>query len=138
MSVRSVPLCVPLCRKAISLLEVILAVVILSIGVVMILKSFFSGTKAIEYAKNRLAAARFLDQKIAQLRLAALTGENITDGQIQGAEVLNNRNFYWQIDVAALAEEGNQTDSLRSVNATAEWKEANVKKNQEISGYIGL
>lgn len=123
-------------RKSLTLLEIILVVLILSIGVVMILKSFFSASQGIEYSNNRLAAIQFIDAKMAQLRLDSLSGVTTPEGQTQSVVDLRGRDFSWQCQITPLFENDRRMSFIKAVQITVEWKEGNVLKRQELSGFI--
>ncbi|MDD5596229.1 MAG: prepilin-type N-terminal cleavage/methylation domain-containing protein, partial [Candidatus Omnitrophica bacterium] len=53
--------------RGFSLVELMVAVSILSIGIVMVIRSFLGSAKVINISQNRIAAANFLEKKMAEL-----------------------------------------------------------------------
>ena len=125
-------------KKAISLIELMLTVVILSIGIVMILKSFLSVNSALGYTKNKIVALQFLDGKMAQLQEAVLKGEDILEQEDQADVRINGKNFTWMRDLFSLAQENEDSLVIRGVNWVIQWKEGAIDKQQTLAAYINF
>ncbi|MBL7130563.1 MAG: hypothetical protein ISS45_04040 [Candidatus Omnitrophica bacterium] len=125
-------------KKSISLVELMLTVVILSMGIVMILKSFLSIASALGYTKNKIAALQFLDGKIAGLQEMALKEEDILEGENQGEIRLGEKDFSWVRDFFSVVYSEEEIDEIKGVNLDVFWKEGNINKQQSLSAYINL
>lgn len=78
-----------MCRrnKGFTLLEVVLAVAILSLGLVMVVRSYVSSLRAVKTSQNFLAADLLLEKKIwdweEDVRSAPQPGEVVPDGNFK-------------------------------------------------------
>jgi len=125
-------------KKSISLIELMLTVVILSMGIVMILKSFLSMAGALGYTRNKIAAVHFLDGKIVQLKEAALKGEYILAGEDQGEVRLGEKDFNWASSFYPVVYDEEEIEGLKGIDMAIFWKEGNINKQQSASAYISL
>ena len=126
-------------KKSISLVELMLTVVILSIGIVMILKSFLSVAGALGYTKNKTAAFQFLDGKMAQLQEIVLNEGDILGQEDQGDVRINEKNFTWSRDLFPVYyQEEEEGSEIKGVNWVISWKEGAINKRENLSAYINF
>lgn len=92
-----------MCRrnKGFTLLEVVLAVAILSLGLVMVVRSYVSSLRAVKTSQNFLAADLLLEKKIwdweEQVRLATTQPGSVVPGDEEGNFEAPFDNFAYRI-----------------------------------------
>ncbi|MFH2137146.1 MAG: prepilin-type N-terminal cleavage/methylation domain-containing protein [Candidatus Omnitrophota bacterium] len=103
-----------------TLVEVLVAVVVLSVGLVIIYESFLMSLDVINLFFNRLNAQFFISEKIAQVQhgFDQPAGTFFSPNQ-NGIVTLNNRLFNWQIDMNLLDVRG----ELYKLDTVVSWKE---------------
>lgn len=118
-----------------TLIELIIAVCILSSGIVLILRSLLTAQAAISSGQNRIKAVRFMDEKLAEVRISALK-QSIIDYQTQeGTIYLGNYTGKWNLQISPV-EEDEKKGYLNEVRITVSWKEANTPKNISLITYL--
>lgn len=130
-------------KKSFTLIELMLSVTILTIGVTMILKSFFTVTSALNHIGNKIIALRFLDAQMAHFHEKALNRENILEGETPAAVELKKNGFQWRAYLSPVfyskldeEEEGVEIKGLKEVRLVISWKEANRDKEEALSAYL--
>jgi prepilin-type N-terminal cleavage/methylation domain-containing protein len=111
-------------KTGFTLIEVMISVVILSIGLSVVLRSFLQCLNAIAASRNYMISAAAAKTKMDGIMEASFmdnnTTINMTSGtMINGSEILGGRNFNWQITMNASQSVGNFTDA----GVTYSWKE---------------
>lgn len=133
-------MCVPRIRiplKAITLIEVIITGLILSIGIVMILKSFFSASNADDYSVSQVAAVDFADKEIDLFRQQIASGQDYRNLEKQGAFLNNGRKYIWGIDFLPVAGEDNkEIPSLKELRFNVNWTQSGIAKSQSVFYYL--
>jgi type II secretion system protein I len=113
--------------KGFTLLEVIVAMVIVVVGVVMISQTFSTGLRAVRVS-DKATVARFLaEQKITDIETQAFTALQSATGDF-GTDYSE---FIWQEDVAAT-----DLDNLKQVTLTISWVEDNTTRTLQVSKLI--
>lgn len=125
-------------KKSISLLELMLTMVILSIGLISILRSFFSIAGAINYAQNKIAAIQFLDAKMAGFEEMALEGSKFLEDEFEEDVRLNERDFHWKAYFSPIFYNENEIEGIKEASIIIAWKEANRNKDEKLITYLKL
>lgn len=113
--------------KGFTLLEVIVAMVIVVVGLVLISQAFSIGLRAVRVS-DKATVARFLaEQKITDLETQAFTALQSTNGDF-GTDYPG---FTWQEEVITT-----NLDNLIQVNLTIAWTEDNVTRTLLITKLI--
>ena len=130
-------------KKSFTLIELMLTVTILSIGVTMILKSFFTVTSALNNIGNKMIALRFIDAQMAHFHEKALNNENILEGEAKGIAEFKKIGFQSKTYLSPVfygrveeEEEGVEVKNLKEVNLIISWKEANRDRQETLSAYL--
>ena len=126
-----------------TLIELMLTVTILSIGVTMILKSFFTVTSALNRIGNKIIALRFIDAQMAYFHEKAINKENILVGETEAAAELKkigfqSRAYLSPVFYEKVEEEAEEVEikGLKEVNLIISWKEANQDRQETLSAYL--
>jgi type II secretion system protein I len=131
----------PSCRHGLSLpgftlVEAMLAITILCVGIVMILKSFFSVAGAFGYTQDRLAAIGFLDAKMAEMKEAAVTGGEPAVEMSEGKEARAGKEFSWAVNLSSVKYGGKELSRLKEARIDIFWKESGIQKNESLVFYL--
>ena len=114
-----------------TLLEVMLATVILSFGTAFIYQSFFASLNGTVYVCNRLNASLELSNKIWEIQDKIRHG-GVYNLQKSGQVSLNNRTYNWQ----ALYEPLDTSYSFYNVLIKFWWLQNNRQKSISRSAYV--
>lgn len=107
--------------KGFTLIEVMVAVAVLSFGTVMLYEAFFSCLNAFSYSKSRLDLQCWMDEKIWEIEDELIRSGMLMMGEHAGSFVKKNKNFYWEMAVNSIAEA--QNSHLYKLNLRISWKE---------------
>lgn len=122
-------------QTGISLIELMLAVAILSIGLVLVLRSFFSVVNGFNYARNKIIAVRFLDKKAVQTQKEFLSAQDTDDEQESFYE--NGRSFFYSRQLFSLFDNEEEViEELKGAVFSVKWKEGNKEKEEKIVSYF--
>lgn len=114
-------------NKGFTLLEVIVAMVIVVIGLILISQTFSTGLRAVRVS-DKATVARFLaEQKLTELELQDYSTLQTTSGDF-GTDYPE---FTWQEEVSST-----DLDNLTQVNLTISWTEDNATRTLLISKLI--
>lgn len=108
-------------KKAFLLIEMIVAVSILSIGMVLVLRSFLTAASAAGYMSNRVEAARILEDKAAKLEELAFNG-GLGNKQVSEDIFINFRRATYSQRVDTSPIEASQ-DILADIILNLAWQE---------------
>lgn len=126
-------------QNAISLIELMLTVSILSIGLVFILRSFFTVIGALNYAQNKIAAVYLLDAEMAALKETALTEKNFTEGIVEKTVNFEGKNFSCRTESFYLLDEKQiKIEDLKATALSIGWEEAGKTKEEKIISYFKI
>jgi len=118
-------------RSGFTLVEVVLATAILSLGLVMIYQAFFVSLDTFNYYLNHLSAQLWLDEKVWQLedefRQAGFFIPMSTSGEL----FIAGKDFFWNLDYAML-----EPEELYKVNLRAKWKQGRRDINLSRTAYV--
>jgi len=101
-----------------TLVELLMAVVVLSGASVLILQALASAAYGLHVADNRLAVYDFSVSKIAQLQLDAQAGKDLKE-KSRGTFLVGADRFKWSVTALPIPE----IPELRSVRLTVAWGE---------------
>jgi prepilin-type N-terminal cleavage/methylation domain-containing protein len=132
-------------RDAFTLIEIMISVVILTIGLSVVLRSFLQCLNAIDASRNYMLSAAAAKAKIDLLVEASFpanntsnntTGTNLTNISVEsGSEILGGKKFSWELTRSPITQSG-LTDNFTDASITYSWKEG-ARKSQ-LSGHIYL
>ena len=122
-------------RKAFTLVELMIASTILSIGIVMVLRSFLSSASVLDTGENRIMAAQFLEQKMAGLEEEAVKNGEIDPLNSEEQLLLNNRKAVFTTEIAHLEDEA-IAEKISLATLTLSWREAGKERKKELSTYF--
>lgn len=114
-------------KQGFTLLEVIVAMVVVVVGLILISQAFSIGLRAVRVS-DKATIARFLaEQKIAELETQAFSTLQSTNGDFG----TNYPGFTWQEEVTST-----DLDNLKQVTLTISWTEDNTTRTLPITKLI--
>ncbi len=125
-------------KKSISLIELMLTVTVLSIGIILVLRSFFSVANALNYAQNKIIALQFLDAKMGHFQETVLEEEKFPEEGFQGDARLNEKDFHWKAELFSIFSGEEELEDIKEIRLTISWKEANRYKDEKLVSYLEL
>ena len=111
-----------------------MTVCILTIGIVLVLRSFLSVSTALGRSSNIVSALRYLEEKMVEIEETAIRNEGIEEASEQGDFVVGGRTFRWHLEVETLAQE--EYNNLSEVSLDVSWKEGHKEDSLSLSTYI--
>jgi len=109
-----------------TLIEVMVATVVLAVGVVIIFEVFLLSLDTVNFFTNRLNAQWFINEKIWQLQNTLdHPAEVFVPMYDEGTVLINNKKLIWQLQLRLEDAKG----ELYSAKATLSWKQAGKTKS---------
>ncbi len=106
-------------KRGFTLIEVMVAVAVLSFGLVMIYQAFFMVFNSFNYSVDYLEAVFWMDEKIWESQDRIRRVGALENNQEQGEFTARSKNFYWSLSSQVLDPVAN----LSAVNLEVTWKE---------------
>jgi len=105
-------------KTGFTLLEVLVATAILSLGLVIIYQTFFISLNTFDYYLNHLNAQVWLDEKIWQVQDDFRRYEDFSPMQTSGEFLIGNQDFDWNMDYGSIL-----SDKLYKVSLNVSWQQ---------------
>ena len=120
-----------------TLIELMVAMMILSIGIVFILRTFMSSISALDSGVNRLKAVQFLEQKLAEIEQRVKEEEGIELENTQGDVLLGVRPATWTLEVLPIEWRAEEMEvvGIYEVKVTLSWLETGKSKKMILATY---
>ncbi len=121
--------------RGFTLIEVLIAIVIISCSLVLMVEGMGRSQEAIGISKNLITAGRIAEEKLMELELEARQGRFIRTSSEKGREIVSGRVFNWTRQIGVYPDPSIEDQSkMNEASAGVEWKEGPVRKNKlEIS-----
>lgn len=121
-------------RRGFTLVELMLAVSILSIGIVSILRSFLSAASAFDSASNSIKALQELQAGMADWEEKAIQEGGVTPGRTEDKLRLDSRDAFRKTEIVSLEME--ELENLTEIKITLSWHENNKENNRSLATYL--
>lgn len=115
------------------------AVSILSIGLVLVIRSFLTCSGALDSMQNRLKAAQFLEGKMSEVELKAKEEDGVQVEDKQEEVTLGNRKATFKTEIiASQIEESEEAvkEPLDEARLSLFWTESGRNKDEVMSSYM--
>jgi general secretion pathway protein I len=109
--------------KGYLLLEVIVAVAILSLGLVMLLRCFAAPLRAVRMSESHLTATLLLEEKTEELQTACMLRSKAESGTFPGY----SGEFKWKIETSPYRDNSQDSDKLSELRVTVSWREGETE-----------
>ena len=123
---------------AFSMIELMVAISVLSIGIILIARSFLSASSALSSCESRIVALSFLEGKMAEVEEMTLNGEENLAGP-NASVLINGRNAEFKSDLQVM-KIGKDEDGLfiNKVMLNVSWREANRSYDEDLGTYVEI
>ncbi len=118
-------------KKGFTLIEVMVAVAVLSFGLVMVYQAFFIVLDSYNYSADYLEIAPWIDEKIWHSQDIIMRMAGLENNPRQGEFFARNKKFSWSLDFRVL----DPISNLSEVNLEVAWKEGRRNVKISRSGY---
>ncbi len=108
-------------NKGLSLVEMMVAVAVLSFGIVMLYEAFFTCLNAFSYSQSRLDVQHWMNEKIWDVQNELICSGTLTMDEQAGSFMEKNKKFAWKITIDLIAEA--KDAYLYKVYLDVRWKE---------------
>ncbi len=125
-------------RSAFSMIELMVTVSVLSIGVILIARSFLTASGALSSCESRIVALSFLESKMAEVEERAFNGEE--NFASPNESVLINARTATFASSSQDMKIGEDEDGLfvNKVILNVSWREANKPQEEDLGTYIEI
>ena len=106
-------------KRAFTLIEVMVAVAVLSFGLVMVYQAFFIVLDTFNYGADYLEVSPWMDEKIWQAQDSIMRKGLLEDNSADGELTLRNKKFTWALENSPIA----GTNNLTALKLEVSWKE---------------
>jgi prepilin-type N-terminal cleavage/methylation domain-containing protein len=89
-------------KRGLTLVELMVATSILSIGMVLIVRALLAASVALDSVENRIEAFQFLETQMADLQQRAHEEGGLQPGNHTGTTALNNRLATWVLEIVPI------------------------------------
>jgi len=123
-------------HKGFTLIEMIITVIIVSVGIITVVRSFLTVTGALQYIENKTYALEIIDDSMINIHKAILTENEISEAI---AEIDNQDlrfGFNQKIEIFPIVENDQEIEGIKRLEMTVKWRESNKEKRQKLYSYI--
>lgn len=118
-------------KKAFTLIELMIAVSILTIGVVMVLKSFLNSASVLDSLKNRLTAIAIIEKKACDLQEKVKEDSGIDEGRSAEDVAVGNRTAVLETEISS-----SEIEAIKQARVKLSWQEENKQKDETLVVYL--
>ena len=119
-------------RRGFTLVDLLVAITILSIGIIFVLRSFLAVGSALNRGDNIFNALCFAEAKLADTEEELIKGNRIDESEKQGEFLEDNRKFSWRLE----GEDPTEEEPLREISVKVFWKEGNRQRDISLGTYV--
>jgi len=118
--------------------ELMVAVVILSVGLIFIIEGFIVAAGAMNTSSVRIQLVPFLESKMYELELSAQENNGIERGASEGEFLLDSRSVSWGLEIFGVEKEEDLdlSDDLNEVRLNVNWQEKNFARKIQVLTYL--
>lgn len=118
-------------KQGFTLVEIMVATAILSLGLVMIYQAFFISLDTFNYYLNHLNAQLWLDEKVWQIQDNFRRYESFSPIQTSGEFIIRDKNFLWNLDYGLI-----EPEELYRVSLKVSWQQSTRRVNLLRTAYV--
>jgi prepilin-type N-terminal cleavage/methylation domain-containing protein len=118
-------------NRGFTLIEVMIATVILAVGILFIYEAFFISIDLYNYCSDYMKVSYFPDEKIWQAQDSLARSGNPGDIEKEGELVVNNKSFFWYLAIDAIDEPA----GLYKINMSLYWRSGKRNINLARTAY---
>ncbi len=106
-------------KDAITLIEVMIAVIILTVGIVGIIQAFMKSLDALQVSRDYLVEAPLAQSKMADMRLEEIGNNGLSQTSTNGEFQSPYEHFNWQLEINPSDMKGLNTVKIKCFNNNA-------------------
>ncbi|MBM3245381.1 MAG: prepilin-type N-terminal cleavage/methylation domain-containing protein [Candidatus Omnitrophica bacterium] len=125
-------------KSGFSLVELMITVSILTVGIVIILRSFLTNTQAIDSMSNRLKSLEALSSKAAELEKQSLENNGLAEWSGQEDIAIGLRQAILSAEVAPFKIEEDEDPVLSKIKLRISWQESGKKQDMLLEAFLPL
>ena len=96
------------------LLEVMVSIIVITGGLLFVMRVYSTAKNALDRSRTLFTHSLLLEEKIFDLEEKGIIEEDTTRGQFPG-----NKDYFWEVEAAALAPQGQELSDLCAVKLDA-------------------
>jgi type II secretion system protein I len=123
-------------NRAFTLIELMVAVSIFSVGTVVILQSFLANASTLSYMRNRITSMEILADKMSQLELEAIGTNRIASFQQQEEIEMNNHSAVLSAQAEPLFDSTMEEAGVSLVSLQLAWCEGGKNKDSKLCAFL--
>ena len=118
-------------KKGFTLIEVMVAVAVLSFGLVLVYQAFFIVLDAFNHGADYLEVSPWINEKVWQAQDSIMRKGSLGDDPTAGEFILRNKKFTWLLQGSII----DGASKLTAVNLEVSWKEGKRTVQVSRAGY---
>jgi prepilin-type N-terminal cleavage/methylation domain-containing protein len=118
-------------NRGFTLLEVMVATAVLSLGIVFIYQAFFISLNSFEYYNNYLKVSSWLNEKIWEAQDNLFRLGSLAQIYSSGSLKVDNNNFVWNLSYGLIDE----AENLYQIDLALSWQEGKRRVNLTRNAY---
>ncbi len=124
-------------KRSFTLIELMVSVVIFSIGIVLVLQSFLSVERGYSAAESIARASIFIDEKFSTLEEESIISTGTSPVTEEGVFSVKGRDFNWQLNIEPFENQQEQEDieGLLTANLNVTWIQGGRQRSLEGVSY---
>ena len=121
--------------KGFTLIEVLIAIVVVATGLVLLVEAMGRSQQAIGISQNVITASRLAEEKLAEVELEARQGKSLRSSTDKGSERVRGREFVWAKQTGPYNDPLIEDQTKMSEAETqVQWKESGgIKREVELA-----
>ena len=127
-----------------TLVEIMVAVSILSLGIVLVVRSFLNVASVLDTNQNRILAMQLLEARMVELELKAREEPGIEPQSKQEEAQVGLREAVYKLEITPLdieellvkQEEGKEEEGINEVKLGVSWQEGSINKDVLLVTYL--
>ena len=120
---------------AFTVVELMVAVSILSFGMVLVVRSLLSGASALDLAQSRIAAIQILEEKMSEFDELAVKEGGVKTNSGSEDLTLNGKSAVYGFDIKPLPEGAAEEERLNEITLKLRWQENNKQREELLVTY---
>lgn len=120
------------------MIELMVAVSVLSIGIILIARSFLSASGALSSCESRIVALNFLEGKMSEVEEKALNGEENLAGPSESVSINGKKADFNSSSQNMKIGKDEDKLFINNVMLNVSWREANRPYDEDLGTYVGI
>lgn len=119
-----------------TLIELMIAVLILGVGLAVVIQSYLSSLRGINSSQNYIDAMRLSQEKLSELEVVSYENSGLVPQADFGSTNLGGRSFNWMTQIEETAEPEYLSNDTITARVVFGWQEKNITKSAGLAVYL--